>query len=279
MSEKQNRDFSQYDLMSTDELEEILRLDCDAPEGGESDTELLLYVMEVLANRRNANNTGKTAQQAWESFQQNYLPDGDAPLEYTKKPAKRTSSWLRRLIAAAAVIVLLVFVPLSAAAFEWEDIWNAVAKWAKETFSFISAEEPLDAPSPENANQYESLQQALAATNVEFDSIPTWMPEKYQLGDLTIDEMPGRKVYLAIYLNGEKTLRISVQSYIETDPEKIEINEDLIEIYEASGIDFYIFTNMNQIQAIWFEDSFECCISGDLTIEEIKMMIDSIGKG
>ena len=43
MSEKQNRGvsgMSKYDAMTTEELEEILRLDAQAPEEQESDTEI-----------------------------------------------------------------------------------------------------------------------------------------------------------------------------------------------------------------------------------------------
>lgn len=72
------RDLSKYASMATEELEKILRLDAEAPMGQESDTELLLHVMELLANRRrNTSRDEKTAQQAWESFQQNYLPGED----------------------------------------------------------------------------------------------------------------------------------------------------------------------------------------------------------
>ena len=81
MSENRNRrirDDSKYASMATEELEEILRLDAEAPMGQDSDTELLLSVMEMLANRmRNTSSNAKTAQQAWESFQQNYLPGDD----------------------------------------------------------------------------------------------------------------------------------------------------------------------------------------------------------
>ena len=147
MSGNQDRgtwDFSKYDAMATEELEEILRLDSEAPEGQESDTEVLLYVMEVLVNRRNTNNTGKTAQKAWESFQQQYLPEVEECLEYTsetRKPVKTAGPWLRRMIAAVAVVALLVGIPLTASAFGWEDLWNVIAAWAKETFSFISGED------------------------------------------------------------------------------------------------------------------------------------------
>ena len=63
MSEKQSRgigDLSKYDAMTTEELEEILRLDAEAPEEQESDIEKILYIMEVLAERkRNNGHPGK----------------------------------------------------------------------------------------------------------------------------------------------------------------------------------------------------------------------------
>ena len=137
MSENLNRDFSKYEAMSTEELEEILRLDAEAPEGAQSDTELVLYILEVLASRRNTNNiTGNTAQEAWESFQQNYMP------EEPQKPVgtKKSVLWMRKLAAAAAVVALLIFIPISAHALTLEEMWDIFARWAKETFSFVSGE-------------------------------------------------------------------------------------------------------------------------------------------
>ena len=58
MSENQIRrtdDLSYCDTMTTEELEEILRLDAQAQEEQESDTEMILYVMEVLAARKRSN--------------------------------------------------------------------------------------------------------------------------------------------------------------------------------------------------------------------------------
>ena len=77
MSENQNRrvvDLSKFDSMTTEELEEVLRLDAQAPEEQESDTEKILYIMEMLTERkRNNGHTGKTALEAYESFKQYYL--------------------------------------------------------------------------------------------------------------------------------------------------------------------------------------------------------------
>ncbi len=286
MSENLNRevrDFSKYNTMSTEELEELLRLDSEAPDGQESDTELLLYVMEVLSYREKANNTGKTAQESWESFQQHYLPTEEECLEHTSKtnvPTKSVRSWLPRLIAAAAVVALLVCIPVAASAFGWKDIWNAVAQWAKETFSFVSEDQPgVSEPATEDTLGFKSLQQALTETKNRSDIVPTTIPERYKLEQVIVDESPMRSVYMAHYKNGEASLTITVRSYLDSDPENVEVNEDLLEIYEAFGVEHYIFDNYEQLRAVWITDSYECYISGELTIEEIKMMIDSIGKG
>ncbi len=278
MSDKQNCgtcDFSKYDSMETEKLEEILRLDAEAPEGQESDTEEILYIMEVLAER-DKNRTGKTTLEAWNSFRQQYLSDGDA----IPKETKKARPWLRRMVAAAAVIAILVGVPLTAKAFRWDAIWNTFAKWAKETFSFVTVHQPdATEPSPDNMLEYSSLKEALVASNREPDIVPTRILDGYKLDDIRIYEVPNRLTHIALYGDGEKSYKITVQSYLGMDAEKIEIGPDLLEVYTASGIKYYIFENYDQLRAVWIKDSYECFISGDLTITEIKMMIDSIGKG
>lgn len=283
MSEKQNcsaRDFSKYDTMETQELEAILRQDAEATNEQESDTEKILYIADVLASRENAKSTGNSAQIAWESFEKNYLPMEDDSVEHTTK-RKPVPSWVRRLTAAAAVLVLLIGLSATAAnAFGWEDIWNAVAKWAKETFSFVSDGETLSTePSEADSLQFASLQQALAETNGPADLVPTWIPERYMLRDITVDENPMQRMYIAFYKDGENSLKITVQTYLLESPEKIEIQETPLEVYKVSGAEYYIIENDSQLRAAWIKDSHECYISGELTIEEIKTMIDSIGKG
>lgn len=277
------QDFSKYDAMSSEKLAQLLRLDSEAPEGNGLDIDTLLYITGVLAEREKINNnTGKTAQEAWISFQQNYLVSEDECLEIAEetKSTKSRNPWVRRAIAAAAAVVLMVAVPLTVKALNWEEIWTAVATWAKETFSFVREDQPeIDAPSPANEKQYTSLQQALAATDQEENMIPSYIPDGYELERIDVDETPMQRNYVAIYKNGDKHLTISIRSYGENDPERVEINEDLVEIYNASGIEYYLFSNNKRMSAIWVQGSYECNISGEITIEEIKMMIDSIPKG
>ena len=283
MPENNNRDvqdFSKYDAMTSEELAQILRLDSEAPEGNGLDIDTLLYITGVLAEHND--NTGKTAQEAWISFQQNYLNSEDEPLASIEeiKTKKARNPWVRRSIAAAAAVVLIVGIPVTAKAFNWDKIWTAMATWAKETFSFVREDQPeVDNPDTKDSRQFDSLHQTMEQTGENPNILPTWMPNGYKLVRIDVDETPMQRNYVAIYSSGDKHLTISIRSYGETDPERIEINEDLVEIYNASDVEYYIFSNYDRIRAVWIQDSYECSISGEITIEEIKMMIDSIPKG
>lgn len=284
MSEDQNRgsrDFSRYDAMTTEDLEQILRSDASAPMEQETDTELILHVMEVLANRRNANHTGKTARKAWESFQQNYLPPEAESRKQTPKAAKHGTPqpWLRRLIACAAAIILVLCLPLTAGAFGWKDVWNVVAKWAKETFSFVSGDTEVSEPSPDYDGEYTSLQDVMRANSRDYSVIPTWIPDGFALKKIEKDITPAQEIYRAYYTNREKELMIRVQTYTTSYAYRVEIGEDLYETYEASGVQYYIFKNMDQLRFVWTVNNYEGNVSGDISVDEAIKMIESIEKG
>lgn len=271
--------FSRYDALSTEELSEILRLDSETPEGNGLDIDTLLYVTGVLAERKKNTNTGKTAQETWKSFQQNYLDSEETypAVAEEKKPVKTKNPWVRRVAAAAAVLVLLISVPLSARALNWEDICNTIVKWAKETFSFVTGD--FDGPEVRDNREFDSLQEALEFAKLPTDMIPTWIPEGYVFVRVNIDKTPIQQNYVALYKKDEQTVNVSVRFLIETDPQKLEGNENITETYIANGKEYYIISNNERISAMWKKDFYECYITGDLTVDEIKQMINSIPEG
>jgi hypothetical protein len=277
MSENLNRDFSKYEAMSTEELEEILRLDAAAPEGAQSDTELLFYVMEVLAKRRQNNHiTGNTAQKAWESFQQYYMPEESKKSVVRKKPAL----WVRRMTAVAAIAALLILVPLTSSALTPGEAWEIIAQWAKETFSFVSegnaqVSEPMEA----DQREFSSLQEMLEAEKHDPYMVPTWIPEGFALSEIEKDSTPVQEAYSAIYLNGEEKLLIQVRTHLSSDIQNGEIGNDPLEIYIHDGTEYYIFQNNAQLFTTWMVGSYECFISGNISIDDAKMIIKSIRKG
>lgn len=284
MSENQNgrvQKLSEYDEMATEQLEEILRLDAQAPEGQESDVDTLLYIMGVLADRRKKEgHAGKTALEAYESFKLYYLPEVENIAEETEMkatPRKIPSKLLRGLSAAAAVVLVLVLGTVTAKAFG-VDIWETIAKWTQETFHFSSSENE-EYPDAGEELPYSSLIEALKAGNIEENLVPTWLPDGYELKDVIVEETPTQNIYYAIYQNGECIIKINVRNYLNDYPQYVEQGEGLLETYEASGVVYYLIQNYDNSRAEWITHSYECYISGDLTIEQLKLMIDSIEKG
>ncbi len=281
MSEKQNRgigDLSKYDTMTTEELEEILRLDALAPEEQESDTEMILYIMEVLAERkRNMSHTQKSAHEAYESFKQNYMPEEDNNEISYQEPVKAKRGfprWVRSIAAVAAVVVILVLGSVTAKAFGF-NIWETVVRWTQETFHFGE----WGNNDEHNNLTYASLQEALEKGNTPTELVPTWFPDGYELVDVTVNQMPLKKVYRAKYTKGDLFLTITIQDYLNGDPVYVEQKEGLEEEYGVSGITYYLFADNDVCKAVWINGSYECDILGNVTIEELKLMIDSIEKG
>lgn len=273
--------YSHYDEMPSEQLSEILRKHAHDELEVEPDIEELLYIMEVLSEREKANpNTRmKSPEEAWAIFEEHYMPKS-AKMSLKREARKAVHPYLRRIVAAAAVLVLLIMLPISAKALKLGDLWDVVARWAKETFSFVSSgNTDVDDPDTEYKDQKCELQELLVSCNHRADLVPTRVPTGFTLEKIEQDITPVQEVYRASYLNGERAFRIRVQTYLADDFQKIEIEEGYSEVYHSEGVDYYIFENVDQCRAVWVIDHYECVISGDLSIEEIKIMIDSIGKG
>ena len=281
MSEKEYRglqDLTKYDEMTTEELEEILRLDAENTEGQESDVETLLYVTGVLAERRKKNGqTGNTAQEAYEIFKQHYMPEIDNKDSVPAKGDKlktRSLRWMRSLVAAAAAVVILLSGVVTAEAYG-VDVWKAVVQWTQDTFHFGSWG---DSGSNNNL-PYASLQEAMEKGNTPTWLVPTWIPDGYKLTEITVTQNPAKKIYRAKYTNEEHAFLITVRDHLGDDPVYVEQSEGLVEEYEVTGITYYLFENYDNVKAVWITDSYECYISGNVTIQELKQMIESIKEG
>lgn len=276
--------FKQYDTMTNEELQQILRDDASKPEGAESNMEMLLYVMDVLAKRRQANHEGKTPEEALETFKQEYYTEIDisSDSESASAPDRsyRRTRWMTGLIAAAAALVFMIGGSFTANAMGF-DVWEIIAKWTQETFHFGYAGdvEESNAPSSDFEHPCASLQEALDQCNITLELVPTWIPEGFVEGDVEITQTPKHRSYVAQYTHGSDTIRIRIADYLDAFPSQIEKDDSLIEIYQSGNVDYYIFKNYTQLKAVWINETYECYIMGPVSLSEIKEMIDSITKG
>ena len=286
---RNNQDFSRFDSMTNEELEEILRLDAQKTEGEESDLEMLLYVMEVLAVRRkNSENPGKDAGEAFETFKAHYML-GDStddaeqvlpkPQVINMNPTKRRRPWLSRLAATAAILAFVLVSSVTAHAMGI-DIWDVIVTWTQETFQLRNSESDETSKAvPDNNCEYMSLQDALDHKAITASLAPRWIPDGYKLNDLRTDESPVQLIFFAVYQNEARNIKIQLKQYLDSDPQQIEQSDSLIEEYELDGIIYYIFENHEELKAVWITENFECYIAGTLSIDELKNMINSISGG
>jgi len=208
------------------------------------------------------------------------MPEDCLEPESGKASKKIAAPWVRRMIAVAAVVALVVFIPITAKAFGLEDIWNVIAYWAKETFSFVSGEDTeISEPDPTHKEEYSSLQELLADYNRDTSVLPTWIPEGFILEKVEQDITPVQEIYRALYLYNNHSFEIRIIFYTAKENQSYEISEDPLEIYSCTARDYYIFENMDNLQAIWYTDTYEANISGNLSLDVIKAMIDSIEEG
>ncbi len=279
MSELEKREgLSRYDSMSTEELQEILRKHAHGELETEPDTQDLFEIMEVLSKRRQTQNPQafRSNEEAFAEFKQYYMPKEE---NVSVQPKKfRFPTRLLRTVAAVltVVVILTVGMTVTANAFRF-DLWGKIASWTKEIFHFSDVSGPdVTEPEKDYPVEYEQLRAALAEYNIDESIMPTWLPDGYKHKDVTVKASPKVRSIQAVYESNNVELIISIRQTVGIPAKQVEKNDDLLEIYTVNGIDYYIFSNTETLQAAWSIGEFECLIIGNITVEEMKTMIDSI---
>ena len=305
MSELKNTNgnsFSKFNKMSTEELDEILRLDFQLPDGEGLDEDTILYITEVIASREKSPSrvVCPDVDAAWEDLISKYLPDGTNDLlgngEETKpvqspkqlSPAisrhSRSIRWMLRIVSVAAILAVLFFATTITAYALGYDVWGAIASWSQETFSFVQSDTKnnTDQTDPSNSgsvsSEFSSLQEALDSYGITATIAPTWIPERFSLDSVSASKNDGLIVFNTHYSCEDSILVISVICHEQPQEQYAQWQKDNVTptIYEADGTPHYIMTNMGRQKAVWFTSNCECSITGDISEDELLTIIDSI---
>ena len=277
------RDFSMYDTMDDEQLRQILRDDASKTEGEDTDMELMLHIMEVLARRRREANADISPEEALEQFNEKYKYTDNSLISEERLAKRKTTSfsrWQRWVATIAAVLVLVFGSALTAQALGF-DLFEIIAKWTKETFHFGNYSSTIETNEP-NINddtQYKQLSLILQQNGIEVELAPTWFPDGYIEQEVKIQETPYQRQFVTQYKNEDQSIRIRIADYLSEYPSQIEQSDSLIEKYVSSGIEYYIFDNEGLLQVAWVNEHFECYLSAPLSLPEIKKIIDSIQEG
>ena len=287
-------EYGVFDTMSTEALEEILRMDSYGAANETYRVDTMLYIMEVIARRKGGTEEERHARaaRALQEFKEEYLPIGDgvslypddgedtAPDEETphspgrKRPALR--SVLRRVILVAAVVAVL-FGGMVTAQAAGLDIFGAIARWTDETFGFSVDE---DTPVVEWG---EKSQTALAEVGFDQTYLPTWIPEGFEVVDIRSYQYDFLKeLYLTLSSSGGQFIDITLSEY--TDLDRVgnvmyEKDEDPIREIVEEDRHIYIFQNIDNTSVVSQKDNRLCTVAGGADIDQniLLQIVDSIG--
>ena len=284
--ENQKRDYFRYDQMSTAELEQLLRLDFQASEDGDSDLNAILYISNLLAERNGLSDPDT----AWEQFQTQYRPYADgrslydfednppAPQAEPVSPARsQRARRLRRLVILAAALIACLLGGMVVAQAAGVDVWGAIAQWTDETFRFISVNP--DNPSSSDTGQKDTTQFQSLLNAAGMDRMfPTWYPDGFTPGDLDITELNNSVSAHVNFFGEDRTYSVTIMHFTQptNNTGTFEKDDTPVEEYDHNGQTFYILSNIDTLTATTFDGEFLTMICGSLTREEIKAIIDSI---
>lgn len=299
-----NRDYSKFDAMSTEALNELLRQDSQLPEDEESDLDAIIYIMEVITKRENEKPEFQftDVNTAWNSFKYNYQPSADdgsslydfdeelsptllhdsdpSSIKIDGRSNRHSRRGFIRVACIAAAMVIVVFAGSLTAYAMGYDLWSSVATWTRDIFGFemVTTAQPESDPSPkEIPEQLKDLDRMFSEHGLSNLLLPSYIPDGYIQSDIKCTSMTSSTNFYCLLTNGENSITLLYSAYSEADLLS-QFEKDLQdpEIYNVDETKYYIMTNENLYFATWIDGNVECSISGISSHDEIIRIIDSI---
>ncbi len=183
----------------------------------------------------------------------------------------------------AACLVLFFSATVAVAnAFGFNPV-KMIASWKEDTFNLTLQNESNVVQNDDNAS-FDKLEDALL--NIKpAPMVPTWVPEGFNF-KYAEKYVRSDNINLLLYYEGNDNkfiifdLTIYNNTSINTEGEaSFEKDSAEVEIYEKAGINHYIFSNIKQIQALWTKLNVIYNISGDISSNEMKKIIDNMYGG
>ncbi len=284
-----------YEDYSVDELKESLKKIFFLSELNDADLAEMDQIMEIL-REKDPLPPGRSAEESWEEFKSLYMQDPEAddihsdldseevsdtdtaPNVVAEFPDKENASparpklhrkLIRVALIAAIIMVFFAAVTATAAAMGY-NLWGWLPIWGNEDLRFV-AETPTREP---HQDDLKDIPMVLASLGITEPLYPTWLPEDLKRTETKTFEEP--LFLLENYQGNDRELTITISPasglentiYQKTDNPPFE--------YHVGSKVHYIFENTDEIITIWFSEEYSVLISGNISIDEMKKVIDSV---
>ena len=285
------------DQLSMEQLEDLLRADLNSPD--EENDEAVFHILEVMKKREKENPTGRLPDKnkAWKEFQEYYnIPEGEGESLYptysepedddkniqtlkTNEPRTRPRFRMRRGLVVAAILIVMFGSMLTAQA-AGLDVFGAIGRWTEETFHF---ELPINHDDLAGETDY-NLQNASQELGIPGSVAPTWHPKNFIAKTPTknsVEDYIDATTCEYVNISEDRSYFIEISYYYYSDDVEattFEKDDSEVVTYPSSRGTFYIFSNIDVLTATWSDGHLSITIVGNLQLEEIEKIIDSIGE-
>lgn len=300
-SPSKNQNYAYLSRLSTQKLLELLAA-APAPAETPEDKAYIDAIVEVVLEREERHPTGllPDPEQAWEEFQQYYnTPEGEdlslypaenpgtapsepAPSQTEYQPQRRPKRhFFRRVVIVAAVVVCIALPP----ALGFENVFQLIGAWTDDIF-LLNNVSSLEGNEIEADKKSVDIEEILGELNYSENIFPTWIPEGFELEKVITNEfvLSGKTELRIHYKNGQTreliTFTYNVYNSIASGTmTAFEKDANALEEYFVGDVTHYIFENLGKYIAVWNQNNIECAISGDVSLTELKEMLNSIYGG
>lgn len=300
-SPSKNQNYAYLSRLSTQKLLELLAA-APAPAETPENKAYIDAIVEVVLEREERHPTGllPDPEQAWEEFQQYYnTPEGEdlslypaenpgtapsepAPSQTEYRPQRRPKRhFFRRVVIVAAVVVCIALPP----ALGFENVFQLIGAWTDDIF-LLNNVSSLEGNEIEADKKSVDIEEILGELNYSENIFPTWIPEGFELEKVITNEfvLSGKTELRIHYKNGQTreliTFTYNVYNSIASGTmTAFEKDANALEEYFVGDVTHYIFENLGKYIAVWNQNNIECAISGDVSLTELKEMLNSIYGG
>lgn len=189
------------------------------------------------------------------------------------EPKRKRSVPLLRYMGAFAAAVLCFAV--TANAFGYNPM-QAFLKWVDDTIQIYCNPSGLMELPPDDSSEYHSLEEALEACGASSADRITWVPKDYSISYVEVVSRTDMIKIVAVYEADRGELAIRILGVESSDLRGIAESDLDGDEYERNGTVYYMTSNYDITKAGWSDERYSYEISGQISENEMKEIIDSI---
>ena len=282
-SSDSTRDFAYLNTKSPSELIEEMETLIDGMDAESFDTELINAYLTVLQQKAPVmeDSDPEVALTEFMAKHEVLIENLDLPKPEPTAQRQKVSRRPRlRLAYVAAIVCILLFGATVTANAYGVNVVDVIVNWGEEVLH-LSRRYPtsgqMELPADSEA-EYLSMEDALSSYGLDTSACPTWIPERFSLTGLEVQVDGNQLLFSAQYQDEAGKSLIFFIDYAPDIHEAYHIEMDSAsgQIYRANGVEYYLLTNIGECGATWLDQENYYSLSGMVTEDELKQMIDSI---